>query len=57
MLISVTFKSTLSRVYLSSYFSPVDIAHVLHHEPPQVLVKVREAGEGPLQDLCVLGFQ
>lgn len=40
-----------------SYFSPVDVGHVLHHEPPQVLVEVGEAGESPLQDLRVLGVQ
>lgn len=38
-------------------FSPVDVAHVFHHEPPQVLVEVGETGEGPLQELRVLGFQ
>lgn len=38
-------------------FSPVDIAHILHHEPPQVLVEIWEAGECPLQQLCVLGVQ
>lgn len=38
-------------------FIPVDVAHVLHHEPPQVLVQVRQAGEDPLQHLCVLGVQ
>ena len=37
--------------------SPVDVGHVLHHDPPQVLVEVGEAGERPLQDLCVLGVQ
>lgn len=48
---------SLHRVRLPSYFSPVDIAHVLHHEPPQVLVEVGEASESPLQELCVLGVQ
>lgn len=38
-------------------FSPVDIAHIFHHEPPQVLVEIWEAGECPLQQLCVLGVQ
>lgn len=41
----------------ASRFSPVDVGHVLHHEPPQVLVEVGEAGESPLQDLRVLGVQ
>lgn len=39
------------------FFLPVDIAHVLRHEPPQVLVEIWEAGERPLQQLCVLGVQ
>lgn len=38
-------------------FSPVYIAHVFHHEAPQVLVEVGETGECPLQHLCVLGVQ
>lgn len=29
------------------HLSPVDVGHVLHHEPPQILVKVGETGEGP----------
>lgn len=37
--------------------SPVNVGHILHHEPPQVLVEVGEAGESPLQHLCVLGVQ
>lgn len=39
------------------HFSPVDIAHVFHHEPPQVLVEVWEAGKHPFQQLRVLGVQ
>lgn len=36
---------------------PVYVGHVLHHDPPQVLVEVRQAGESPLQHLCVLRVQ
>lgn len=39
------------------FISLVDIAHVFHHEPPQVLVEVWERSESPLQDLCVLCVQ
>lgn len=39
------------------FISLVDVAHVFHHEPPQVLVEVWERSESPLQELCVLGVQ
>lgn len=37
--------------------SPVDVGHVLHHEPPQVFVEVGQTRKSPLQDLCVLRVQ
>lgn len=39
------------------FISLVDVAHVFHHEPPQVLVEVWERSESPLQELCVLCVQ
>lgn len=36
---------------------PVHVGDVLDHEPPEVFEEVREAGEGPFQQLRVLGLQ